>query len=205
MEGEVLLNGKNIATMKRWEVASKIGYVPQEQETIFPFTVQQVVLAGRTPYIHVFSSPSSKDVAIANEAMERVGIAGLKDKRFNELSGGEKQLVLLARVLAQQPKILLLDEPTAHLDFRNKTITLRFIQRLVKEGLSVIMTSHVPDDAFTYSDRVALMHNGQFIASGCPEEVLTEDNLKKAYDIAVKLYTVVDAASSKRIKLCIPA
>jgi len=100
--GEVRINGKNLSAMSRREIALTIGYVPQEQETAFPFTVKEMVLVGRAPSLGFFSSPSAKDIAIAEEALERVGISKFKDKRFTELSGGERQLVLIARVLAQQ-------------------------------------------------------------------------------------------------------
>lgn len=203
--GEVLLDGQKIAAMKRSQVAARIGYVPQEQETTFPFTVQQMVLVGRAPYLNIFSSPSPKDIDIAEEAMERVGISGLKQKRFTELSGGEKQLVLIARVLAQQPRILLLDEPTSHLDFKNQALILNLIKSLAQEGLAVIMTTHFPNHAFSYSTRATLMHKGVFLGQGAPERVLTEQNLRLAYDIDVKIYSVVDTENFETLRFCTPA
>ena len=191
--------------MKRSEIASRLGYVPQDHSSTFPFTALQVVLVGRAPYLNVFSSPSSEDVAIAEEALERVGITKLKDKRFTELSGGERQLVLIARVLAQQPKALLLDEPTSHLDFRNQTLILRLISSLVQEGLAVIMTTHFPNHAFVYSSRVAIMKDGKFLAVGRPEEIITEENLKKVYGIDVRIFSVSDPASGNDVRFCIPA
>lgn len=204
-EGEVLLDSRSIYTMKRNEIASRIGYVPQDHSSTFPFTVLQVVLVGRAPYLDVFSSPSSEDVAIAEDALDRVGITKLKDKRFTELSGGERQLVLIARVLAQQPKALLLDEPTSHLDFRNQTLILRLISSLAREGLTVVMTTHFPNHAFAYSSRVAMMKDGKFLAVGRPEEIITEKHLKEAYGIDVRIFSVVDSASGNDVRFCIPA
>ncbi|MGI6434694.1 MAG: ABC transporter ATP-binding protein [Syntrophomonadaceae bacterium] len=202
--GEVRINGKNLAFMNRRETALAIGYVPQDQETAFPFSVQQMVLVGRAPSLKFFSSPSDRDMAVAEEAMERVGILHLQNHRYTELSGGEKQLVLIARVLAQQPNILLLDEPTSHLDFKNQTIILRLIRDLVEEGRSVIMTTHYPNHAFTYPNRVALMHEGKFLVVGSPNEVLVESNLSQAYGIDICLYSASDRNRHKLVTFCAP-
>jgi|LSQX01.1.fsa_nt_gb iron complex transport system ATP-binding protein len=203
--GEVRINGKNLASMTSREIALNIGYVPQEQETAFPFRVKEMVLVGRAPSIGFFSTPSAKDVAIAEEALERVGIGALKNKRYTELSGGERQLVLIARVLAQQPKILLLDEPTSHLDFKNQTIILRLIKELAQEGRAIIMTTHYPNHAFIYPNRVALMHEGSLLTLGNPDEVLVESNLSQAYGINVHLYSAYHPDSGHEIKFCAPA
>lgn len=201
--GQVLLNGKNLAAMTRRETALAIGYVPQDQETAFPFSVEQMVLIGRAPSLDFFSSPAEQDVVIAREAMDRVGILHLRQQRYTELSGGERQLVLIARVLAQQPRILLLDEPTSHLDFRNQTIFLRLIRDLVGEGRAVIMTTHYPNHAFMYPNQVALMHHGRFLALGSPEEVLLESNLSKAYGIDISVYAV-SSKHQETVHFCVP-
>lgn len=202
--GKVIINGKHLDSMTRRETALAIGYVPQDQETAFPFTVQQMVLMGRAPSLNFLASPSSADTKIAEEAMERVGILRLKDQRYTELSGGEKQLVLLGRILAQQPNIWLLDEPTSHLDFKNQTIILRLIRDLVKEGRSVIMTTHYPNHAFAYPNRVALMHDGKILSIGNPEDVLQESNLSQAYGIDICLYTARHKDSEKLVTFCAP-
>ncbi|MDD4803211.1 MAG: ABC transporter ATP-binding protein, partial [Syntrophomonas sp.] len=156
------------------------------------------------PSLNFFNSPSAKDMTVAEEAMERVGILSLKDQRYTELSGGERQLVLIARVLAQQPKILLLDEPTSHLDFRNQTIIMRLIRDLAQEGRAVIMTTHYPNHAFYYPNRVALMHDGKILVVGSPEEVLLENNLSQAYGIDVCLYSTQAKGSNKLVTFCAP-
>jgi len=202
--GKVIINGNHLDSMTRRETALAIGYVPQDQETAFPFTVQQMVLMGRAPSLNFLASPSSRDMTIAEEAMERVGILRLKDQRYTELSGGEKQLVLLGRILAQRPNIWLLDEPTSHLDFKNQTIILRLIRDLVNEGRSVIMTTHYPNHAFAYPTHVALMHDGKILSIGSPEDVLLESNLSQAYGIDICLYTARRKDSDKLVTFCAP-
>jgi len=203
--GEILLDGRSTIYIKRDEIATLLGYIPQEHSSTFPFTVLQMVLMGRAPYLNAFSSPSQKDVLIAEEVIEKIGVSHLKDKRYTEISGGERQLVLMARILAQQPKTLLLDEPTSHLDFKNQTLILRMIRKLAEEGLSIIMTSHFPNHTFSFSSRVAIMNDGTFIAVGNPEEVITEENLRATYGIDVRIFSAIDPTSGDDIRFCIPA
>jgi len=200
--GDVLLDGISIRSLKRAEVAAQLGYIPQEQTVSFPYSVLQIVLMGRTPYLDAFSSPSAEDYKIAEEAIERVGISHLKHKRYTQISGGEKQMALIARVLAQQPQILLLDEPTSHLDFRNQTLVLGIIRQLADEGLAVIMTSHFPNHAFAYAGRVALMSEGRLIAQGPPEEVVTDESLRAIYGINVNIFTVQEPATGRQFRFC---
>ncbi|MCR4419759.1 MAG: ABC transporter ATP-binding protein [Clostridia bacterium] len=198
--GEVLIDGRSLERMRRKEVATLIGYIPQEHGSAFPYTVLQIVLMGRAPYLNVFSSPSAQDVLLAEAALERVGMSHLRDRRYTGISGGEKQMVLIARVLAQQPRVLLLDEPTSHLDFRNQTLVLSMIRKLATaQRLTIIMTSHSPNDVFALADRVALMGYGGFIAAGRPGEVLTDENLSRTYRMPVKVYGMLHH------RFCVPA
>lgn len=197
--GEILLNGKDIKHLSFKEISKHIGYIPQTHTPTFPFTVLDVVMMGRSPYIRLTESPMKKDVEIAESALKDLGIYSLKDKQYTNLSGGERQLVFLARILTQQPDILILDEPTSHLDFGNQIRFLEIIGKLASKGLSIIMSSHFPDHAFISSNKVAIMKNKQFIDFGKPEETITEDNLKNAYDIDVKLIELDDDR-----KVCIP-
>lgn len=201
-QGDVLLKNRSILSLKRSQIASTMGYIPQEQSSGFAYSVMEVVLMGRTPHLNIFSSPTQKDYQIAAEAMEMVEISHLQDKRYTEISGGERQLVLVARTLAQQPQILLLDEPTSHLDFKNQTLVLRLVRKLAKNGLSVVMTSHFPDQALTYAGQIALMNNGAFINQGNPGEIVTEDNLKQTYGIDVKIFTFQDPVSKEEFRFC---
>jgi iron complex transport system ATP-binding protein len=197
--GNIFLNNKDIYSMDNVDLAKIIGYIPQSHSSTFAFSVFDVVLMGRAPHLSLTSSPGEKDFKIADKALESLNISHLKDKTYTEISGGEMQLVLLARVLAQQPQVLLLDEPTSHLDFGNQIRTLEVINRLSESGLSVIMTSHYPDHAFLSSNKVAIMNKGSIMAMGSPEDVITEENMRDAYGIDVK---VMDVDETR--KACIP-
>jgi iron complex transport system ATP-binding protein len=200
--GAILLNGLSLNSLKRHQIASIMGYIPQEHSSGFAYSVLDIVLMGRAPHLSIFSTPSEKDYFIAEEAIEMVGGSHLKDKKYTEISGGERQLILIARTLAQQPKMLLLDEPTSHLDFRNQTLILKLVKKLAKGGLGVIMTSHFPDHALAYSGQIALMHNGNFVAQGNPGEVVNEANLEKIYGIGVKIYTILDKETGEEVRFC---
>jgi len=198
-DGEIFLNGKNIQKLSYNDISKVVGYIPQGHVPSFPFSVFDVVLMGRSPYINISSSPKSEDKQIALNALKTLGIEDLKDKSYTNLSGGERQLVFLARVLAQEPDLLILDEPTNHLDFGNQIKLLEIIEQLSKLGLSVIMSSHYPDHAFLAATKVAIMKDKTFIGFGTPDEVLTEENLKEAYDIDVELIQLDNGR-----KICVP-
>ena len=192
-------NGQNIKKLSFKEISKHIGYIPQSHVPSFPFKVLDVVVMGRAPYLNLTDSPKKEDIEIAINALKTLGIDHLKDKEYTNLSGGERQLVFLARILCQQPEILILDEPTSHLDFGNQIKLLEIIDNLAESGLSIIMSSHFPDHAFLSSNKVAIMKDKKFIDFGSPEDVVTEDNLKKAYSIDVKL---VELDNDR--KVCVP-
>ena len=197
--GEILINGENMKKLSFREISRHIGYIPQSHVPSFPFKVFDVVLMGRAPYLNLTDSPKEEDVKIAEAALKTLGIENLKDKEYTNLSGGERQLVFLARVLCQKLDILILDEPTSHLDFGNQIKLLEIIDNLSKSGLAIIMSSHFPDHAFLSSTKVAIMKDKKFIDFGVPDDVVTEENLKKAYSIDVRLMELDD----KR-KVCVP-
>ena len=197
--GEILINGENINSLSFSQISKHIGYIPQSHVPSFPFKVFDVVLMGRAPYLNLTDMPKEKDIKIAEDALKTLGIEYLKDKEYTNLSGGERQMVFLARVLCQQPDILILDEPTSHLDFGNQIRLLEIIDNLSDSGLSIIMSSHFPDHAFLSSNKVAIMKDKKFIDFGTPDVVVTEENLKKAYSIDVKLMELDDDR-----KVCIP-
>jgi iron complex transport system ATP-binding protein len=202
--GGISLNGRDIASLKRSTIASSIGYIPQEHSFSFAYSIFDMVLMGRAPHLGMLSSPSRQDEAIAAECLDRIGIAHLKAKRWTEISGGERQLVLLARVLTQQPRIMLLDEPTSHLDFHNQAMVLRIVHRLAGEGLMVIMSTHVPNHAINYASHTTLMNQGRLVAMGSPEDVITEANLKEIYGIDVRVFEVSDPVTGDIYKFCEP-
>ena len=197
--GEILINGQNIENLSFQQISKHIGYIPQSHVPSFPFKVFDVVLMGRAPYLNLTDTPREEDKEIALEALKTLGIDDLKDKEYTNLSGGERQLVFLARVLCQKPDILILDEPTSHLDFGNQIKLLEIIENLANSGLSVIMSSHFPDHAFLSSTKVAIMKDKRFIDFGTPDSVVTEDNLRKAYSIDVKLMEL-----DGNRKVCVP-
>ncbi|OPY28946.1 MAG: Cobalamin import ATP-binding protein BtuD [Methanocella sp. PtaU1.Bin125] len=204
--GAVFINGKNLERTGLAELSRTIGSVAQSHRPSFPFTVRDVVLTGRMPYVSALAVPGRADVEKANETLASLGIAHLADKPYTKTSGGEKQLVMIARALAQEPAVLLLDEPTTYLDLKNQVGVLGIIARLSQEnGITVLMTLHDPNQAFIYSDEVILMKkvepasSGTFdadggdlcsesvIAAGSPATVLTPENVKKAYGIDVEI------------------
>jgi iron complex transport system ATP-binding protein len=202
--GEVLLDDRNISSMGATEIARKIGFIFQEHNAPFPYTVLEVVSMGRAPHLKLFSSPSAEDMKIAETALEKVGISHLRNHRYTQISGGERQLVLIARTLTQEPEVILLDEPTSHLDFKNQTTVLQIVNQLAEQGMSIMMTSHYPDHALLFSSRVALMKDGQFLGIGKPTEVMTDEALAKVYDMEVSIITVDDPNTRRNLKLCVP-
>lgn len=199
--GSISINGKDMRRLSRAEIAKAIGYVPQFHEASFAFSVLDAVLVGRAPHIGLLDAPKKEDIQIAKQSIETLGISYLIDTPYTQISGGEKQLVLLARILAQQPSLLLLDEPTSHLDFGNQIRLLATMQKLADGGLPIIMTSHFPDHAFLVSKKVALMKSGELIAVGKPQEIITEENLADVYKIKVKVMNV-DVGVNRTI--CVP-
>jgi iron complex transport system ATP-binding protein len=190
-EGEVLIDDKNILSMTVSEVARFMCCVTQEQTAVFSYPVIQTVLMGRAPHIGLFATPSKNDIALANEALKIVGVYHLKDKPYTQISGGERQLARIARALVQEPRLMLLDEPTSYLDFGNQALILETIIRLVNEKrISIILTTHFPNHAFMLSSRVALMNKGGFLDQGRANEVISEKNLKETYGIDVKIISI---------------
>src|ERR1700674_5318569 len=155
-------------------IARQIGFVFQEHTPPFPFPVIEGVRMGRAPHLGFLSAPSARDTQIAEDALQLVGLHDVRDKPYTQLSGGERQLVLIARTLAQQPAVILLDEPTSHLDFHNEALVLAIVARLAAQGLAIAMTTHRPDHALVYATTVALMRGGSFLAVGLPSDVMSE-------------------------------
>ncbi len=198
--GAVRIDGQTISSMSRMDIAKRIGFIPQFHTPVFPYSVFDFVLMGRTPHLGAFSSPKKKDLDIAKKAIDAVGVSHLMEKPYNEISGGERQLVMFAKVLAQEPDVILLDEPTSHLDFGNQFRILNLIESLAKNGFSVIMTSHFPDHAFLVSTKIGVMKDQTFIDIGNANDVITEENMRQAYGIDVKIAFIEKANR----KVCVP-
>lgn len=201
--GDILVESHSIKRMSSKNKARLMGYVPQVHDPPFSFKVSDVVMMGRTAYIGSFSTPGREDHRIAQESMASLRISHLKDRIYTELSGGERQLVLIARALAQQPKILIMDEPTSNLDFGNQIRVLQQINELTQNGLSVVLTTHFPNHAFMCASKVAMVKKNKTIEIGTSEEVITEENLKDTYGVGVKI-TSVQGVDGHIIKTCVP-
>ncbi|EGB15011.1 ABC transporter related protein [Pseudodesulfovibrio mercurii] len=186
--GRVLAGDVDLATLGRRRTARAIALVPQTHAPVFAFRALDVVVMGRTPHLGPFASPSQKDLDAALAAMETMGIAYLADMDYSETSGGERQLILFARSLAQGADILLLDEPTSHLDFGNQARTLALIRSLADRGLTVVMTTHFPDHAFEISDQTALLARGRLQAVGDTGDVLSPEALSALYGLGVDIH-----------------
>jgi len=196
--GEVLLAGQALGAMSRGDVARRVGYVPQGHAAQFAFTVREAVLMGRTSHISLFAAPGAADRDAAEHAIQALGIGELAERVVTELSGGERQLTMIARALAQGARALVLDEPTASLDFGNQVRVLREIRRLAAEGYAVVFSTHDPGQAFLAASRVLLLAQGGAQRMGTPDEVITGENLRAVYGVEVRV-AAVDGA-----RACLP-
>ena len=186
--GEITVNERDIRSLGRKELGRIIGYVPQRNTDTFGFSVFDMVLIGRAAHIDTFSAPGEVDHQAAERALQLVGLQFIRDKNFNQLSGGQAQLVAIARALAAEPDIILLDEPTAHLDIYNQAQVMRVLRELTDgKGLSVIMTTHSPDHAFLFSSKVLLMQPGREGLFGPPVDVMTPETVGRVYGIDVSI------------------
>jgi len=200
--GRITVDGADISRWSRRAFARVIGYVPQNHTPPFAFSVLDVVMMGRTAHLGKFSAPSKADREIALSELDALGIYHLRDCVYTEISGGERQMVLIARALAQKPRLLVMDEPTSNLDFGNQMLVLGQIKKLALKGIGVIMTTHVPDHAFLCSTRAALLRKDGF-EIGAPEDIVTEENLKAVYGVTVKI-TSTPAEDGRPVKACVP-
>lgn len=187
LAGVITLDGRPLAALDRGSIARRVAYVAQAQQGAFPYTAHDCVLMGRTVHLAPFASPGVCDRAAASAALTTLGIADLADRPFTDLSGGQRQLVLIARALAQANPMIVLDEPTASLDFGNQALVLRRIAQLRLDGVGLVMATHAPDHALALADRVLLMGRDGSLQSGPPEAVLTGERLSEVYGVPVRV------------------
>lgn len=184
--GKILYKGREMKYFPKREISKKIAYVPQSPTFGFPFTVSEIIKMGRAPYIGRFEFENDKDDGIAFQAMETVGISHLQNRLVSEISGGEKQLTSFARALAQEPELMVLDEPATFLDVKHKTEILRLLVRLKNErNISILAATHDVFSGLFYFDRLIVLKDGGILAEGEFDQVLTDDILSEAYDISV--------------------
>lgn len=182
----IFIDGKDLRDLRANHLAKEMAYVPQNTQINFDFSVMDIVLMGRTPYLKRFQSESSHDIETAKKAMDLTNIWHLRDKNINNISGGERQRVIIARAMVQQTKILLLDEPISNLDIHHQVNILDTIKTLnLEKNITVIAVLHDLNMAAEYSDYLILLHQGKIQAEGRPESVLTEDNIKKVYNMDI--------------------
>ncbi len=187
-KGNIIISDKDLNEFSIKELSKEISMVPQIHKPSFPYTVFDFVLMGRNPYIENYSVPKDEDIEIVEKSLIDLGIYELKDRPYTNLSGGELRLVLIARAIAQNTDIILLDEPTAFLDYKNKFFVLEKIKELNrKRNLTVIITMHDPNEAINFSDRILLINKRKIISFGKPNFVLNSENIKKVYSIDVDL------------------
>jgi iron complex transport system ATP-binding protein len=198
--GEVLLSGTPIAERSRNEMARLMAYVPQGHAAYFPFTLREFVLLGRSARHGAFASPGARDRAVAEAALDRLGIGALAGRAITEVSSGERQLALIARALAQEPRILVMDEPTASLDFGNQIRVLEALRALAGSGLSILFSTHDPDHAFLAARRVLLLGEGGLLAQGAPRDVIRADLLARLYGVTVEVLELEGGRHA-----CVPA
>lgn len=188
--GEVIIDGKDQKGLPRSMLSRLMGLVPEEEHIPFDFSILEYVLLGRAPHLGLLEQPKERDYQVALEALDRSGLSALADRPIPSLSGGERQLAKVARALAQKPRVLLFDEPTAHLDLNNKGRVLDMIRTMADDGVAVIMTTHDPNAAVVVADQVVLLKAGQTVATGPVDVVLTSENLSQTYGLPVEVTSV---------------
>lgn len=183
LAGAVLLQGRALPRWSRREIARQMGYVPQAGVGMFPYTVAEVVLMGCAARLGQFAAPGMDDRQRVGDCLALLGIGHLAARLYTEISGGERQLVLIARALVQEPQVLVMDEPTASLDFGNQVRFLEHVRRLSMSGIAVLMTTHQPEHAFRVADRIALLGRGRMEGIGPPREIATPAALAALYGV----------------------
>lgn len=194
--GSIAIDGKNILELRRRELAKKIAYVPQKNFSIFPFSVYEIVMMGRTPYLNIMGFENSADKEIVDEAINRMQIEKLKHKGINEISGGEAQRVFIARALAQRAEIIMLDEPNAHLDLEHQVMIFNLLKKLnEEEKITVLAVSHDLNLVGIFSKKVALMNEGTIVMEGEKSEILTKENIRNIFKIDSAIFQTGDRQS----------
>lgn len=198
-KGTIYIGNRCLSSMSRKEIAGSLSYIPQTQKSATQFTAFEMVLMGRTAKLQSYHQPGKRDDQIVEEALDLLGISHLGNRRFCQLSGGEQQLVIIARSVAQGSRIFIMDEPCANLDYSNQLMVLKMIRRLTDAGYLIIQATHDPNHALQYGDQVLLLQGGEIVAQGQPEIILTSGSLSDLYQAPIEVYSLVDER-----KVCMP-
>jgi len=193
LAGSILLNGRPLGHWTPAERARMVAYVPQAHQSMFPFRVEEVVLFGRTAHLGLFASPGKGDWRVAQKAIEMLGIGHLAGKLFPEISGGERQMVMLARALAQEARMMILDEPSSNLDYGNQVLLLRKVQELARQGIGIAMATHAPEHALQLDARVAALMDGGISVWERAEHALVPEVMKQLYSIDIDMIATSDS------------
>ncbi|MBE6464810.1 MAG: ABC transporter ATP-binding protein [Eggerthellaceae bacterium] len=199
-QGSIMVNGKDIRSLSIKQRAREISYIPQSHAPVYDFEVIDVVLMSTTNDLPSLGVPGTAQLERAYAALERIGIAHLATRTYTQISGGEQQLVLIARALAQNARTIIMDEPTSALDYGNTVRVLSCVKRLAREGMSIIQSTHQPDQAFLYSDKTLVISKGQIAAFGPPKEVITDKLISDLYGIDVEVNSLYD----DKVRVCVP-
>ena len=200
--GRVRLGDADLGRLSRARIARDLAYVPQAHAGAFAYTVLDLVVMGRTAALGAFASPGRADIAAARDALAAMGIADLAERDATRISGGQLQLALIARALAQQAKVIVMDEPTASLDLGNRIRVLEVVRRLADDGLAVLVSTHEPEQAFAVADRAAVIETGGRFAAGPVAELLTAERLSRLYGVELLIET---APSGRRVVGGVPS
>lgn len=198
--GTILINDTNINNYSISQLAKEIAYVPQSHSPTFNYTVLEMVLMGTTSQLSRVSIPKKEQLAVALKSLEKVGMSKLINKGYTEISGGERQLVLIARALSQNARILIMDEPTANLDYGNQLRVLNEVKKLSNEGYTIIQSTHNPDQTFLFADDVLAIFNGEIIAYGNPWDIVNNKLVKKLYNVEIE----VNKLYEDKVCVCVP-
>ena len=200
-QGSISLCGQDVRHLPRRELAHLAAYIPQSSQPLFDYTVRDTVLMGAAGGLEPLRQPGRQQLETAQRMMELVGIAPLADRGIRRISGGERQLALIARALVQRAPVLMLDEPTASLDFGNQLLVLNCARELAREGYTVIQTTHNPEHSYMFSDRILALRGGRVLTEGGPKEVLTPELMRELYGVEVE----VSSLFGDRVRVCTPA
>lgn len=189
-DGNIMLCGEDMTKFAKKRVASIVGYVPQSHTPAFNYTVLDFVIMGCAPRIGMLGRPGKEEEDLCIETLKQLKIDHLMNRSYMEISGGERQQVMIARVMVQQPKVILFDEPTAHLDYGNQHKVLKLIRNMADQGYSIVITTHNPDHALLLGNRAAIVEKDGKITSGSCQEIVTEEKLRKVYDVELCLLRI---------------